>query len=254
MKEAVILVSFGTSYKEARERAIDSIALDIERTLGDMPVYQAFTSSIIIKKLKKQNINIYNIDEAVKKALDDNVRCLYAVTTHFIPGHEYNKLKGMLEKYKNAFDTLKISDPLLNNKADCKKIVNTLDKILNFEENKEYILMGHGTDAAADIMYHNVNSAFKEMGFDNVHIASVEGSIGIDEALGELNNRGKKPVVLHPFMVVAGDHAINDMAGMNDSFCSRLKDEGYEVFPIIKGLGEYEEFRKIYVDKLNEML
>lgn len=255
MKAAVLLVSFGTSYKEAREKSLDCICRDLAQVYEGAYVYQAYTSNIIIKKLAKSNIKIYNVDEAVKAILEENVQNLYVVSTHIIPGHEYNKLLKMLEKYRSEFKSVKVAVPLLNDRSDCDKIVSLLKGIFDFNKNYEYVLMGHGTDAEANIRYEEMNEAFKKECLTNVHIASVEARPDIDDAIAEMKNRKNiEKVIVHPFMIVAGDHANNDMAGEKDSYVSILNEHGYNTEAIVKGLGEYHEFRKIYVDKLIEMI
>lgn len=255
MKRAVLLVSFGTSYKEAREKSLDCICNDLAETFKGISVYQAYTSSIIIKKLAKSDIKIYNVDEAVNAALKEKVQCLYVVSTHIIPGHEYNKLLDMLEKYKTEFKSLKIAKPLLYEKADCDKTVSILNKIFMFNKNYEYVLMGHGTDADANIRYEEMNEAFENAGFKNVHIASVEAKPDINDVIAEMKKcKHIEKVIVHPFMIVAGDHANNDMAGDSESYVSILNEYGYNTEAIVKGLGEYPEFRQIYVNKLTEVI
>lgn len=255
MKRAVLLVSFGTSYKEARDKSLESICRDLAEVDKNVPVYQAYTSGMIIKKLAKDNIKMYNVDEAIEKALKENVQSLYVVSTHMIPGHEYNKLLGILEKYKSEFINLKIATPLLYERGDCEKVVSVLNKIFKFNKIYDYVLMGHGTDADANIRYKEMNEAFKNAGFKNVHIASVEAKPDINDAIAEMKKcKHIEKVIVHPFMIVAGDHANNDMAGERDSFVSVLNECGYKTEAILKGLGEYPEFREIYVNKLTEMI
>lgn len=255
MKRAILLVSFGTSYKDAREKSLDCICKDLAQVEENVCIYQAYTSNIIIKMLAKSNIKIYNVEEAVNAALKENIQKLYVVSTHMIPGHEYNKLLGVLEKYKSEFKSLKIATPLLYEKADCDKIVSLLKKIFDFNQKYEYVLMGHGTDAKANIRYEEMNEAFEKVGLTNVHIASVEAKPDLDDAITEMKKRKNiEKVIVHPFMIVAGDHANNDMAGERESYVSVLNEYGYNTEAIVKGLGEYPEFREIYVNKLTEMI
>jgi sirohydrochlorin cobaltochelatase len=255
MKKAILLVSFGTSYKNARENSIDKIYEDIVGMSNGIPVYQAYTSGKIIKKLANEGIRIYNIDEAVSKAISDGIEEMYVVSTHIIPGHEYNKLCAMLEKYRESFTKLCITTPVLNTKEDCAKTALLMNEILKFDKDTAYVLMGHGTDAEANIRYIQMNEVFVNNGFDNVVIASVEENPNIYDAVEYMQKKSvSKNVVLHPFMLVAGDHAVNDMAGEGDSFVNVLKENGFETVAVLKGLGEYPLFRKIFTDKLKEMI
>lgn len=255
MKKAVLLVSFGTSYAEARENSLENIYRELSAVDGQIPVYQAYTSGVIIRKLEEQQIRIDTVEEAVRKALDHQVGCLYVVPTHMIPGIEYQKLIKILEPYQSAFQKLQISSAVLDRKEDCRKLVPVLRDILGIRQGYEYILMGHGTEDDANIRYAQMNEAFASAGLTNVRIASVEARPDLMDAISYLQNAGKvDKVVVHPFMVVAGDHARNDMAGEDDSYVSELQSLGYQVEAVIKGLGEYPQFRQIYVNKLREML
>lgn len=255
MKSAVLLVSFGCSHADARERSLERIGRDLERVNSQIPVYQAYTSGMIIRKLKEEKIKINTVEEAVREVLDKNVKCLYVLPTHMIPGREYEKMLGVLETYKGKFEKLLIAEPVLAAEEDCRSMVSVLEKILKFKPESEYILMGHGTDVEANDRYRQMNEAFSEAGFSNVRIASVEAKPDLEDALCRLaDKKAVGKVVLHPFMVVAGDHAKNDMAGEEDSYLTRVKDAGYEPEAVVKGLGEYEAFRRIYVEKLQKML
>lgn len=172
-----------------------------------------------------------------------------------IPGIEYQKLVRILEPYRSSFEKLEIASAVLDRKEDCKKLVPILRDIFHFQRENDYILMGHGTEDDANIRYIQMNEAFIEAGLTNVQIASVEARPNLADAISHLQNAGKvDKVVVHPFMVVAGDHARNDMAGETDSYVAKLREEGYKVSAVVKGLGEYPQFRRIYVGKLQEML
>lgn len=255
MKRAVLVVSFGCSHADARERSLERIGRDLERVNSQIPVYQAYTSDIIICKLKEEKIKVNTVEEAVREVLDKNVECLYVLPTHMIPGREYEKMLGILEAYRDKFEKLLIAEPVLAAKEDCGRIVSVLKEIFKFEPECEYILMGHGTDAEANDRYQQMNEALSEAGFLNVRIASVEAKPDLEDALCQLvDKKAGGKVVLHPFMVVAGDHAKNDMAGEEDSYLTRVREAGYETEAVVKGLGEYDVFRQIYVEKLKKML
>lgn len=254
MKEAVLLVSFGTSYQEARENSLKKIAEDMQRTSG-LFVYQAYTSGVIIHKLAGENIKIDSVQEALERAMADQVRVLYVIPTHMIPGVEYHKLKNQLLEYEQHFEVLKIADAVLAKQEDCVRLAVLMKDLLKPREDKEYILMGHGSEADANIRYQQMNEAFERLGMNNFRIASVEAKPDLEDAIKAIRLRGKsEKAVLHPFMVVAGDHARNDMAGEEElSFLSRLKKEGFQAQAIVKGLGEYPEFRRIYIQRLAQL-
>ena len=255
MRKAILFVSFGTSYHSARESSLECIYQELIRTADRIPVYQAYTSGIILEKLLGQGIKINTVKEAVRQILADKTDCLYVIPSHMIPGTEYQKMLRELEKYHSAFEELKVAPSVLHTEADCDKMVTVLCDILGFVPDYEYILMGHGSEDAANIRYQQMNEAFLRKGFANVQIASVEAKPDLEDAIGVMRKRhSDKKIILHPFMVVAGDHAQNDMAGEVDSYATRLREEGFQTKAVVKGLGEYSQFRKLYTDKLKEML
>lgn len=254
MKKAILLVSFGTSHADARKKSLESIYEELAAVDTQLPVLQAYTSSMIIKKLAGQGITVHTVEEAVQEAVDGGIRCLYVIPTHMIPGFEYRKLAAVLEKYRAMFAQLEIAAPVLAEQEDCEKMVLILQQIFDFQPQNAYILMGHGTEAEANVRYEQMNTALKEAGFPNVKIASVEAKPDLEDAMLALQEReGVEKVIVHPFMVVAGDHAKNDMAGAEDSYVTRLQAAGYSTEAVVKGLGEYAPFRRIYVDRLQRL-
>lgn len=255
MKKAILLISFGTSHRAAAEKSIDAIAGDLSKAYNDMTVYQAYTSSMVIRKLAKEGVRVYNIDEAVERAYEDKTDILCVISSHIIPGHEYNKMLAALEKHRYKFTSVSIAEPLLYTQSDCDHIASVLNDVIGFKAENEYILMGHGTDADANVMYFNMNDALMRKGYNNVHIATVDASPTLEETIKSMRSPGSvESVILHPFLTVAGEHALNDMAGEDNSFLTRLNALGYNTWAVLKGLGEYDRFRNIYVCKLKTLL
>lgn len=255
MKTAVLLVSFGTSYPDARENSLEHIYRDFVDACKGIPIYQAYTSGIIIKKLSGQQMKISTVDEAVTELLKTGIERLYVIPTHMIPGSEYHKMTKTLEVYRTEFKELGIASAVLAEKEDCINLIPILKYMLKFYPEYEYILMGHGTEADANIRYEQMNEAFWQAGLTNVRIASVEAKPDLEDAIHDLRQKQKvEKVILHPFMVVAGDHAKNDMAGEENSYATALQEAGFQVETVVKGLGEYPQFRKIYINKLWELM
>ena len=191
----------------------------------------------------------------MKQVLSDGVSCLFVIPSHMIPGIEYQKMVRELENYRESFDAIKIASSVLQEREDCIRIALLLSEMFSFCLDYEYILMGHGSEDASNIRYQQMNEAFLEKGLFNVQIASVEAKPDLEDAIRNLQKRSSdKKVLLYPFMVVAGDHARNDMAGEEDSYLAKLRDAGFQAEAVVKGLGEYSQFRKIYIDKLLELL
>lgn len=255
-RTAVLLCSFGTSYKEARENSLEQIFRDIKKAFsGNMLWYQAYTSNMIIRKLAGRQEHMDTVGEALERIVSDGAERLYIVPTHMLAGIEYEKLARETEKYKNILKEIRMTPPILAEEDDCRRLVPVLQEMLAFRKDCEYVLMGHGTEASANVRYAQMNQALQEAGLHNVRIASVEAKPDIENALKELSQRPHaEKVFLHPFMVVAGDHAHNDMVGEEDSFAVKLRDAGYQVEVCIRGLGEYPRFRELYVDRLADML
>lgn len=270
MKKTILIVSFGTSHKDAREHSLERILKEVEAFVrdrngsgtgtaeNDIKVYQAYTSGIILDVLAKKGIQILSVEEAVKLILSDGTEELVVVPTHMIPGIEYHKMLNILEGYRSRFDKLTVTTTVLETQKDCEALVPVLREMLDFKPDTEYILMGHGTEADANIRYEQMNAAFVKTGLANVRIASVEAKPDIEDTIRTLNKvKHKKKiskVLVQPFMVVAGDHAKNDMAGEEDSYVTRLRENGFTVEAVVKGLGEYPQFRKIYLDKIKSIL
>lgn len=253
MNRAILFVSFGTSYRKAREDSLERICKDLCSVDAQVPVYQAYTSQVIQKKLSAEGIFIPTVEGAVRQILEQGTDCLYVVASHMIPGREYQKMLRILERFRCKFHKLEVTSAVLQEAEDCKKLVPVLDQMLHFQKEYEYILMGHGTEDAANIRYLQMNWAFWEAGFPNVQIASVEAEPDLEDAIAVLQKRDMvKKVILHPFMVVAGDHANQDMAGETDSYVTRLQSLGYETEAVIRGLGEYPQFRRIFTEKLRK--
>lgn len=266
MKEAILVVSFGTGFPEAKQNSLDRITTDIVTAFPEIKVFEAFSSSIILKKLARENRPMQSVREAMDSIRQEGFLAVTVLPTHMIPGIEYQKIRDILLEYKDDFSKITLLPTVLQEEVDCRKIAELTTKILQIPKTdkcengcyKEYVLMGHGTEDAANVRYIQMNEAFAALGFEHVRIASVEAKPDLADAVAAiekriaLNQKAQTLVALHPFMVVAGDHANNDMAGNEDSFKTQLEALGYGTQPIIKGLGEYDKFRQIYVDKLKE--
>lgn len=251
--KAILVVSFGTSYNESRNITIGAIEGAIKESFPEYDVRRAFTAQIIIDKLEKEEkIKIDNVKEALDRAVADGVKTLVVQPTHLMNGLEYDDLKKELDGYKDKFDKLVLGEPLLTSDDDYAKVIKAIT-----EDTKQYIdgetaicFMGHGTEAKSNKVYATMQEKLKAAGYNDYFVGTVEASPSIDDVMKAVNADGKyKKVVLQPLMVVAGDHANNDMAGdEEDSWATKFKGDGKEVKSVIKGLGQYYEIQKIYVE------
>jgi sirohydrochlorin cobaltochelatase len=258
MKTAVLVSSYGTDCEEARERSLDRIYYDLRKTAGkDSGVlfYQTFTSENLLKTLSDSGMKIHSTKEAVEKAIEEKVRRLIVIPTLISADAEYKRLCEQVMEYKNSFRQIKITRPFLEDEWDCVRQTAVFSQEFKVNPDKEYILIGRGKDSAASQRYLEMNKAFENSGLGNVRIAVMDAKPDIDDAMDRLKAKGNsKTVVIHPFMVASGEKVEKSLAGEKDSFASRLKEAGYEVEVILKGLGEYPEFRNVFVNRLRAIL
>lgn len=255
-KRAVIVVSFGTSYDKAIRSSILPTEKAIEEVLDGYKRRRAFTSQFIINKLSEKSIYIDDVEQALNKLKEEGYEEILVQPLHIIPGYEYEEIKEAVDgfKYKNPSIKAVLGESLLFKHEDYKKVVEALKTQLpEVDEEKAVILMGHGTGHYCNACYYCLQS-FLEKECHNVYIANVEGMPEIGDIIALLNKKEIKKVLLMPFMLVAGDHALNDMAGEKDSWKSMLQEEGFTVELYLKGLGENPAFRKIYAEKAKNLL
>ncbi len=250
---AILVVSFGTSYNESRDLTIGAIEKKIADAFPEYEVRRAFTSQIIIDKLKERDgLEIDNVEQALDRAVEDGIKTLIVQPTHLMNGFEYTDLADALDKYKDKFDKTVLAQPLLMEDADIDAVIQAVTKkTASYDDGETAIcFMGHGTEADSNQVYAKIQGRLTEQGFDNYYIGTVEAEPSLEDVIAALKEKGTyKRVVLEPLMVVAGDHANNDMAGdEDDSWKSILTKEGYEVECILEGLGQVPDIQDIYVE------
>ncbi|MCR5168632.1 MAG: sirohydrochlorin cobaltochelatase [Oscillospiraceae bacterium] len=251
-KPVILTVSFGTSYNDSREKTIGGIEKAIQDANPDKEVRRAFTSQIIIDKLKERdNIVIDNVDEAFERLIADGVKDLTVQPTHVMSGFEYDDLMEVVKANADKFDIVRVGSPLLTSDDDYKNVVEAITAATAEYDDGDtaIVFMGHGTEHPANATYAKLQSMLTDAGKKNYCIGTVEAEPSIEDVIEFAKNGGYKRIVLEPLMVVAGDHANNDMAGdEEDSWKTILTNEGFEVVPVLRGLGEIEAVQKIYVD------
>lgn len=251
-KAAILVVSFGTSYNDSRDITIGAIENAIADTFPEYEVRRAFTSQIIIDKLKERDgLEIDNVEEALDRAVADGITTLIVQPTHLMDGYEYTDLADALKDYEDKIDTIVLAELLLTSEEDFDAVVKAItEKTADYDDGETAIcFMGHGTEAESNAVYAKMQDKLTEAGYENYYIGTVEAEPSLDDVLAALNEKGSyKKVVLEPLMVVAGDHANNDMAGdEDDSWKVVLQNEGYEVECLIEGLGQIPAIQDIYV-------
>lgn len=242
MKKAILVTSFGTSHRDTREKCLDLIQREVEEKYGSENVERAYTSRIIRRIIEKnEGIHIFDQEEGLKALKDRGFEKIITMSLHILDGIEYSKLDDKFGK---------ISKQLLADDEDFKKIVENKE-FNDLEGDDAIVFMGHGTESEADYAYQKLQDEYLKAGKNNIFIATVEGKVTIKDVIEKMKGKGFKKILLKPFMIVAGDHAKNDMSSDDeDSWKTMLKNEGYEVTSVLKGMGEYEFIRKMFMDKL----
>ena len=249
----ILVVSFGTSYNNSRELTIGGIESAIAKAFPDYTVARAFTADTIIKILKdRDNIAIDNVDEALVRASKNGIKTLVVQPTHLMNGFEYTDLQKTLAKYESKFSKVVLAQPLLTSDADFAAVADAITaKTKKFDDGTTAIcFMGHGTEAASNGVYAKMQEVLASKGYANYYVGTVEAKPSVEDLLAAIKAKGSyKKVVLNPLMVVAGDHANNDMAGdEDDSWKSIFQKAGFEVECVLEGLGQDAAIQQIYVD------
>lgn len=249
--QAILVVSFGTSYNDSREKTIGAIEDAIAEEFPDYEVRRAFTSQIIIDKLKERDqLEIDNVQEALDRAVSDGIKTLIVQPTHLMGGYEYTDLKDELAEYESKFEKVVLAEPLLTSDEDFDAVADAIvEATASYDDGETAVcFMGHGTEADSNGVYAKLQEVLTAGGHDAYYIGTVEASPTLEDVMAAMKDRGYAKVVLEPLMVVAGDHANNDMAGEEeDSWKSQLEAAGYGVECVLKGLGELETIQDIYV-------
>ncbi len=253
---AILAVSFGTSHNDTRKKTIDRIEEEIRRSYPAYPLYQAWTSKMIRKKLwERDHRKIFDICEAMEQMRKDGVREVIVQPTHMLNGIENDRMMADVAAYQDEFEKIAIGDPLLTTTEDCEKVIRAAVEEIHPAEDEMLVFMGHGTPHYSNFVYPALNYMLKDMGCDNVLVATVEAYPSLDNVVKEIRRSGKKKVLLAPFMVVAGDHVNHDLAGDGeDSWKSILEREGYEVSCILRGLGEFAKVRGLYLEHIEAVM
>lgn len=247
----LLVVSFGTSYNDSRRMTIGAIEEKLESAFSDFSVRRGFTSQIIIDHVKKRDhVTIDNVGEALDRAVNNGVKKLVIQPTHLMNGLEYNELTEEVASYSDAFEKVAIGEPLLTSDEDFQAVMKAITEATKEYDDGETAIcfMGHGTEADSNSVYTKMQDMLTEAGYANYYVGTVEASPSLDDVLAKVQAGEYKKVVLEPLMIVAGDHANNDMAGEEEgSWKKTFEDAGYEVECVVRGLGELEAIQELFV-------
>ncbi|MBQ5731883.1 MAG: sirohydrochlorin cobaltochelatase [Selenomonadaceae bacterium] len=259
-KDAIVVMTFGTTFAENRAKTIDATIEGIKAAHPGVKVVTAYTSHIIIDRVAaNEGIKYPTPEEALAQLKAEGYTRVALTTLDVIPGMEYNYKLGVFNSYKQDFKKMTIGTPLMywqGQEEQADDVTEVLEAFATqFPKTKKgegIVMMAHGTPNIANAYYAVIQEKLQEMGYDNVFIETVEGWPSLETIIPKLKAKKIKKVTIMPFMMVAGDHANNDMAGSEeDSHKSILEKEGIKVEAYIHGLGENEAVRNVFVERAN---
>ena len=267
----LLVVSFGTSYNDSRVNDIKSIEDALQEAYPDWSVRRAFTAQIIINHIQaRDGEKIDNMTQALERAVANGVKNLVVQPTHLMHGAEYDEMCAAIDDYRDNFDAVSIAEPLLGEVGSDATVINADKEAVakavtaaaveasgfdSLEAAKEagaaFVLLGHGTAHVARVSYSQMSTQMQQLGYENVFIGTVEGEpeeTACESVIEEVRAAGYTTVILRPLMVVAGDHANNDMAGSDDdSWKPMFEDAGFTVDCQIAGLGGIADIQALYI-------
>ena len=260
-EKEILVVSFGTSYNYSRYATIGAIERELQEAFPDWSVRRGFTANIIIDHvMSRDGVAIDDVDQALQRAVDNGVKDLVVCCTHLMEGYEYRDVIDAVANVADSFEHVGICKPLLgmNDSLELEPIVKAITMAgMNYMDGETaFVYMGHGTEADSDADYGALQDTLTAEGFEDYYITTVESEVwNTERVLEAMKDKGYKKVVLRPLMVVAGDHAHNDMAGFEeDSIRTMFENAGYEVDCILDGLAEIDAVRDIYTTHVQETI
>lgn len=244
-KAAILMVYFGSTHDDTRALTIEPLNQKVKELYPGIEVRDAFTSRMVIRRLKDKGVEKQNPVEALSKLKAEGFTHIIIQSANIIEGIEMEALRREVAAMANQFKDIRIGNPLLYAPEDYEAVIKVLAN--SSETEKAIIWVGHGTYTPATAQYAMLDYMLNAKGYDNYFVTTVEGYPSFDDMMAKLEKSGTKKVVLRPFMFVAGDHAKNDIAGdMKES----LEAKGYQVEVIMEGLGQNEGIQKIFMDHI----
>lgn len=254
-KKAILVVSFGTSFEDSLKANIEASERAIAAAYPDYEIRRAFTSGIVIKVLAKRGVTVDTVDRALERLHADGFSRVVVQPLHLIPGEEFHQLLEALAPFRPSFDEVAVGVPLMCDAESYFTLAGAIAPTLpETGPGEAVVFMGHGTHHPANAAYPTIQRVFDDLGLP-VYVGTVEGYPTLDDVIALLKRDGVQKVTLFPLMLVAGDHANNDMAGEEpDSWKSILSAAGFEVECALRGLGELESVRSIYADNAGKAI
>lgn len=246
-KKALAVISFGTSYPEAR-RAIETLEHRLSQAMPEYDFYRAFTSQMIIRKIQREEGTVIpNPAELVEQLRQQGYEEIVCQSLHVIPGIEYEKMCRQIRQAAGDL-CVRIGKPMLYTQEDYLETCTALlEEMPVLKQDEAFVYMGHGTEHAVNAAYSQVENTFRYLDAERVYVGTVEGFPELDYIKKRLQKHHIRKVWLAPFMIVAGDHAQNDLAGAeSDSWKSQLEADGYETEVCLRGMGEFPKIGALF--------
>lgn len=242
-KAALLMVHFGTTYDDTRTLTIDAINQKAKETFKGMEVREAWTSRIIMRRMKTRGVERLNPAEALEKLKADGYTHILIQSTNIIEGVEMESLRKDMAGLETSFKDVRIGNPLLYTPEDYETVIAAITK--NGAKEGTTLFVGHGTYTPATAQYAMLDYMLKAKGLDNYHVGTIEGYPSFDDMVALVNERKAKKVTLVPFMFVAGDHANNDIA---IDWKEELEKKGFEVTVFMEGLGQNPDIQNLFIE------
>lgn len=253
-KKAILVVSYGSSHREAMEKSIGAIEKRIQEEFQEYKIYRAFTGKRVVKKLKNEGVLVMTLTEALEKLKEDGIQELIVRPAYVTDGMENEKMIQEVRAVGEGFEQIAMGTPLLNSMEDCKELAQIIIEDCPVKENEILMFMGHGTSGGINLMYLKLQDIFEDMGYQNIVVGTMKGHPSFEEVIKLRKKLLGKKVILQPLMIVAGEHARKDMAGKEDSWKSKLEEKGYQVECHIKGLGEFEGVQEMFIRHIEQII
>lgn len=253
-KKGILVVGIGVGRLDMLERTVGATMQAVEERFPEYRVYRAFTSKVMIQKLRlTENLAVDTVGEALERMRSDGIETVLVQPMHVVNGIENDSMLECLMEHADRFRQMRVGRPLLSSPDDYKKAVHAVMEEVHLAADEALVLVGHGTRHYANAAYPTLEYMFHLLGHRQVLVGTVEGFPSLSDVKGKLAMLDCRKVRLMPFMMVAGGHVKRDMAGGEGSWKCGLEEAGYEVDVLVKGLGELEGIRGIFLEHLEEI-
>lgn len=256
-KEALLITSFGTTNEKARQKSITAVETALGRAFPSLALRVAYTSHHVVKHSEAQDAEaVPYIADALTSLAEEGFEKAVIQPLHLIAGHEYGKILQARHVSASRFKHLAVGRPLMTRDEDYLRLARALLPVYQeLDEDEALLMMGHGSTHTSDVAYTRLQKTFRELGMSNVIVGTVNGALSLENAIVSLEHLKLRKVMLMPLMLVAGEHAFQDMAGEDPgSWKSILHSLNYELRVKMTGLGELEAVQEIYIDHVKEAL